>query len=540
LLASFASLASVVSLVVVGRIPLPAAVPDLSAYPWFYLRGGVPLATGEQVIEMIAVGDVMPGRGVAEEAQPLAAVHPWLGAADLAVGNLECVVAGGGAPRPGPYRLRAPLSTPAALRDAGFDVLGLANNHALDYGPAGLEETVSRLEGAGLSPVGAGPDVEAASQPLIREVGGVRLALLAFNAVADPDDRPGEDGWTRAAWDPARAAAAVAAARAEAHAVIVSVHWGYEYELRPDPAQRDAARILLDAGADLVIGHHPHVVQGVQTGSRSLLETYGGRGDGFVAYSLGNFAFDQEQGETRQGLALRAFFDRQGLRAVQALPVWAGPRPRLMTPEEAAPLLARIQPAARRVGFACDGQACHATEVPQTPQTGPFRSGTIDLTGDGTPEQVRLEGEQVAVYEGSSQVWQGRPPWRVVDLALGDPNDDGRAEILLALLQPDGAGVLRSQPFIAGYRRGGYRVLWGGSAVADPIHEVEVGDVDGDGIQELVVLEEQGRDLAVSVWRWHGWGFTLLWRSPPGRYHDLAVVSGGADQPPVLSVAVEP
>jgi hypothetical protein len=519
---------------------LPATAPDLSAYPWLYLRGGVPLASGEEVVEVIAVGDVMLGRGVAQEAQPLAAVRPWLRAADLAVGNLECTIAAGGTSRPGPYRLLAPLSAPAALRGAGFDVLGLANNHALDYDPAGLEETVSSLEEAGLSPVGSGPDVEAASQPLIREVGGVRLAFLALNDVPDPDDRPGDEGWTRAAWDPARAAAAVAHARAEADAVIVSVHWGYEYELRPDPAQRDAARILLEAGADLVVGHHPHVVQGVQTGSRGLMEASGARDDGFVAYSLGNFVFDQEQGETRQGLALRAFFDGQGLRAVQALPVWAGTRPRLMTPEEAAPLLARIQPAARRVGFACDGQTCHPTDVPQTPQAAPFRSGAIDLTGDGTPEQVRLEGEQVAVYEGNSQVWQGRPPWRVVDLALGDPNDDGRAEILLALLQPDGAGALHSQPFLAGYRRGGYRVLWGGSAVADPIHEVEVGDVDGDGIQELVVLEEQGRDLAVSVWRWHGWGFTLVWRSPPGRYRDLALVSYAPDKPPILSVAVEP
>lgn len=225
----------------------------------------------------------------------------------------------------------------ARLRWAGFDVLGQANNHALDLGSAGLAETTSRLRTAGIATVGAGPDAEAAFQPLIREVDGVRLALLAFNAVPDPGAARRETGWVRAEWDPARAASAVDAARDRADAVVVSFHWGYEYETRVDPAQRDAARALLQAGADLVVGHHPHVVQAFEVD-----------GDRCVAYSLGNFVFDQGQGETGRGLALRAFFD---VRAVQALPVRAGPRPRLMAPEEASSLLARVRPSPRRLGF---------------------------------------------------------------------------------------------------------------------------------------------------------------------------------------------
>jgi poly-gamma-glutamate capsule biosynthesis protein CapA/YwtB (metallophosphatase superfamily) len=544
-----------------GQVPLPEqTAPDLSAYPWLYLRDDEPLAAGEKVVQLIAVGDVMLGRGVADKAPPFVAVAPWLRAADgstelaevLTLGNLECVIAEEGVPRPGPYRLRAPPSAVADLRDAGFDVLGLANNHALDFGSEGLAETVSRLQEAGMDTVGVGPDAEAAIQPLIRQVGGVRLALLAFNAVPDPEDVHESDGWTRAGWDRERATAAIAAARAQADgstglartAVIVSVHWGYEYELRADPAQRDAAQAMLDAGADLVIGHHPHVVQGSRVS--------GGR---FVAYSLGNFCFDQQQGKTRQGLALRAFFDQQGLRAVQALPVWAGPRPQLMTPDEATLLLERVQPLhseqaersggeqdelpPRRLGFACDGQTCRPVNVPQTPRTGAFRTGAIDLTGDGLAEQVRLEEQQVIVYRDGLEAWRGLPEWRVVDLALGDPNDDGRSELLLALWKPDAAGVPRSHPFIIGYREGAYRILWGGSAVADPIREVELGDVDGDGVQELIVLEEQGDSCAVTVWRWHGWGFSLMWRSPPGRYRDLALVTSDAGHPPIISVAVE-
>jgi hypothetical protein len=112
----------------------------------------------------------------------------------------------------------------------------------------------------------------------------------------------------------------------------------------------------------------------------------------------------------------------------------------------------------------------------------------------------------------------------VVDLALGDPNDDGRGELLLALWRPDPAGYQRSQPYIAGFRGGAYKVLWGGRPLVYPLREVELGDVDDDGRQELVVREEQSETQTVAVWRWQGWSFGLVWRSPPGRYHTLVLV----------------
>jgi poly-gamma-glutamate synthesis protein (capsule biosynthesis protein) len=364
------------------------------------------------------------------------------------------------------------------------------------------------------------------------------VALLAFNAVADARGSLGGDGWARAEWDWDRARAVVAVAAERADAVIVSMHWGYEYETSVDPAQRDAARALLAAGADVVVGHHPHVVQ--------PFEVYG---DGCVAYSLGNFVFDQGQGETGQGLALRAFFDGRGLRAVQALPVWAGRRPRLMTPDEADTLLARVAPSPRRLRFACDDGSCHRVDTrPQSaPETesGLFWGGRIDLTGDGVPEHVRRVGGQVVVYSDGAQVWRSPAEWRVVDVALGDPNDDGRGELLLALWKagldgletpsPEVEHAPRSHPFIVGYRGGLYRTLWGGSAVDSPIHEVELGDVAGDRAQELIVLEgDDRRGRTVSVWRWHGWGFGLIWRSEPGAYRDLLL---GEDR--TISVVVE-
>jgi poly-gamma-glutamate synthesis protein (capsule biosynthesis protein) len=518
----------------VGR-PALEEPSDLSGYPWLYLRDGEPLAPDEKAVDMVAVGDVMLGRAVAEEPDFFAAVASTLRAADLTVGNLECVIADDWGT---PDALRAPPATVSRLRRAGFDVLGLANNHALDLGASGLAETVSRLQAAEIATVGAGADPGTARQAVIREVDGVHLAFLAFNAV--PDGRESQDeGWTLADWDSGQAAAAVGAARDRADAVIVSVHWGYEYQTRVDPAQRDAAKVLFQAGADLVIGHHPHVVQ--------AFETHNGR---CVAYSLGNFVFDQGWGDTRQGLALRAFFDGQGLRAVQALPVQAGARPRLMAVEAAGSLLERVQPPPPRMGFACEGEACRSVEPSRETSRGReegglFWGGKIDLTGDGVLESVRRVNEQVIIYSDGTEAWRSPPTWRVVDVALGDPNDDGRGEVLLALWKPGLDGletpspeklrVPRSHPFIVGYRGGIYRTLWGGSAVSDPIHEVELGDVNGDGDQELIVLDGDGPDeRTVSVWRWHGWGFSLMWRSDPGAYRELSLSGDG-----IISVGLE-
>lgn len=170
-----------------------------------------------------------------------------------------------------------------------------------------------------------------------------------------------------------------------------------------------------------------------------------------------------------------------------------------------------------------------------------FTSGIIDLTGDGVPETVQRDGTQVHIEQDGVEVWRTPSNWEVVDATLGDPNDDGRGELLLAFWREDDPGMLRSHPFIVGYREGIYRTLWGGSAVREAILEVELGDLDGDGIQELVVLEASGKDnQTVAVWRWHGWGFSRQWRSEPGSYSDLALVSASEGVPAIVRVTCVP
>ena len=507
--------------------PTVTAVPkdDLTTYPWVFLRGEPPSAEDEHLVSLIAVGDVFPGRGVAGEPDPLRYTAGWLPHADLVLGNLEGVLVDSGTPRGAPEGNLQPIilrASPGAadyLAGAGFSVLNLANNHGLDYGTQGLDDTLDALDQAGLGVIGV-RDSAQRGPPLIRAIDGLRVAFLAYTAVPDPHPEqvcsPSSSCTPRpAVWDPITAPREISAARDQADAVVVSIHWGFEYQSRPDPGQEAIAKAMLAAGSDLVVGHHPHVVQPLSV-----------FGDQVVAYSLGNFLFDQSDGKTAQGLAVRAFFDKDGLRAVQAVPLAVGRKPQLLPAQEAQTWLTPLLPPLPRIAFACSEENCVPAAAPPGERGGSFYGGQIDLTGDGLPETIRLAEERIAVYEQGEAVWRSPQAWRVADAALGDANDDGRYEVMLAIWQDDNEGYARSQPYIIGYRGGRYRLLWGGRPVANPLQEVALGDVDGDSRQELVVIEQMAgsQDQAISVWRWAGWTYSLMWRSLPGRYADLQLL----------------
>ena len=502
---------------------------------WFYLRQEMPLSRDESLVEMIAVGDVMPGRGLAGQPNLFQSVTPELHSADLVVGNLEGAMAvdPSTGDKPG-FNLLIPPSAAASLQQAGFDLLGLANNHALDAGTEGLRLSQSTLLKNGINPL-------LPAQPTYQKIKQVNFAFIAWTDIP-PVDR-------------SELFNSIAAARSQADQVILLLHWGREYDRTPNLQQRDLAKELLQAGADVILGSHPHVVQDIQlyyptTTNQSQPSAVSSNQDDspistlplrLVAYSLGNFAFDQGWDDTGQGLALRLIFDSEGLYAAQALPLHTAPRPTWMAPDEAANLLARVLPV-QRIGFRCSSETCQQIEAPQDREHGIFWSGAIDLTGDGNPEIIRRENDRILVYQEGEVVWRSPPQWQVTDLALGDPNHDGRYEILAAFLQTDDSTRTTSHPFVIGYRGGTYRVLWGGSPVEYPLLEVELADLDSDGTQELAVIEtspdEQQRYL--SIWRWHGWGFSLLWRGPTGNYHDLIILPAQDNLPPLLSVSTQP
>jgi hypothetical protein len=145
----------------------------------------------------------------------------------------------------------------------------------------------------------------------------------------------------------------------------------------------------------------------------------------------------------------------------------SGARPALCPQREAAG-----DQAGAAVKFNCSTEGCREIKGTHSGVAGQFVSGEIDLTGDGVPEVVTLKDAEIAIVQDGAEVWRSEPTWTVVDAALGDPNQDGRFEVLLAFWRDDAAGVPRSQPFIVGYREGQYRTLWGGSPVTEPLHEV--------------------------------------------------------------------
>jgi poly-gamma-glutamate capsule biosynthesis protein CapA/YwtB (metallophosphatase superfamily) len=280
------------------------------------------LASPEPAIEVVVVGDIMPGRGVERRilAQggdytcPFADVAPELRWADLTIANLEGVLSADISPPHDSHTMLfvASDSFSQGLLDAGIDAVSLANNHSRNFGTAGLSDTISLLQGVGIQPFGAGLNLEEARRPALFNVRGVTFALLGYDDVSSGYYGAAEDRAGTAPADPAMIAADIAAAREQADVVIPYFHWGTEYTQQASSRQKELAHAAIAAGATVVLGNHPHWVQG--------LERYQGR---LILYSLGNFVFDQNWSQkTSQGVIARLIFrgDRLvnvRLRAVQ-------------------------------------------------------------------------------------------------------------------------------------------------------------------------------------------------------------------------------
>lgn len=288
------------------------------------------LETGDCAgIVLAAVGDVMLTRGVGKVIDEMGVDHPFervkglISRADVAFCNLETSVSARGTAIPGKliwFRSRPEVA--GALARAGFDIVSLANNHILDYDTPSLLDTMDYLDKAGVRYVGAGRNIRDARTPSIIEVpvprGSLRIAFLAYNELsfvywssAYPRMFVATDTVSGTApMVPGQILEDVKKARELADMVVVSLHWGTEYVSWPSQRQRKLARDIIDAGASLVLGHHPHVLQG--------FEVYRG---GLIAYSLGNFVFDQRGLPRNQSLILAVGLGAEGPLWAQLVPV---------------------------------------------------------------------------------------------------------------------------------------------------------------------------------------------------------------------------
>lgn len=304
----------------------PIAGPELPVRVIDYVKPEPP-----PEVTMIAVGDMMLSRAVAKRMRlygydyPFASTSEFLRSADITFGNLETSITPGPEVQSFEMSFRADPESAGALRDAGFDIVSLANNHTPNFGEAGLEDTMQYLDEAGIVHVGAGFDSEA-HQPKFVTANGIRFAFLAYNDrdVVPASYEASEDRLGTAFMRIDRMQAAVQGAKNFADIVVVSMHSGTEYELFPNDSQTAFARAAIDAGAEIVIGHHPHVVQ--------TMEQYRGK---YIFYSLGNFVFDQMWSqETRDGLALKILFTKEGVSEISyvATEIHDYAQPRLLEP----------------------------------------------------------------------------------------------------------------------------------------------------------------------------------------------------------------
>lgn len=322
---------------------------DPARYP---LRAPGPQPTAP-VIDLTAGGDVMLGRRVATAAartgdvsRPLRAIGPRLASADLTVLNLESTLSRAGTPQQGSDSFAAPPGVLAGLRDAGADVLSLANNHTGDFQQRALLDTVRLVRAGGIQPVGAGGNLTEAARPAIVERDGVRFGFLAFNAIGETPRAtasspgafslrmPPRTGPLNAA-DLAAVTRAIQALRPVVDVVVVLPHWGQQYTHNPVPAQHTVAAALTKAGADLVIGGHPHWVQSVEFPAGKV-----------IAHSLGNLVFDMDfSQQTQEGVLLELTYWGKTLKAARLTPYVIGSdfSPRVVTGTRAEQILADIR-----------------------------------------------------------------------------------------------------------------------------------------------------------------------------------------------------
>jgi len=257
-----------------------------------------------RMYHVVAGGDIMLDRGV-----KIRVMNPEIGNgdwtfpwhninevfrdADLAFGNLEGALSDIGSDTGKKYSFRFPVEAREGLTYAGFDLVSLANNHMLDWGYDALCDSVENVNEVGIGVVGAGCNQDESEAPYIAEFGDTRVAFVAFTefyqGAVGTETRPGITNYNL---NHMIETVKDLKENQGVDIVMLSMHWGVEYKKRSNSAQQEMAKKLIDAGLDVLIGHHPHVPQEI--------ERYG---DGWIIYSLGNLVFDQSWSEeTMMGL----------------------------------------------------------------------------------------------------------------------------------------------------------------------------------------------------------------------------------------------
>lgn len=301
-----------------------------------------PLQIHAEEIIVNAVGDIMlAGRWAPVLKKkgydfPFAGVLSELAVGDINLANLESPLAIGGREFINKkFRFRAEPEVADAMRSAGFNLVTLANNHSMDFGGDALAETLEHLAAAGIDAVGAGENLDAARKKALYSIKGRKIAFLGYSLTQPVEFFAGRNRPGTAPGYENMVEADVISARSEADYVVVSFHWGKEATGAVQAYQRNAAHKAIDAGADAIIGHHPHVLQGV--------ELYN---NGIIFYSLGNFTFASKSRTSDVSAIIRLRLDDE-LRTAEILPLdvlhkRVGFQPKVLTGDEGEAVIDKL------------------------------------------------------------------------------------------------------------------------------------------------------------------------------------------------------
>lgn len=269
-------------------------------------------------VTLLFVGDIMLSRYIGTLSArkndwvfPFREIADTVRSADIAVGNLEGPISSRGERIGSEYSFRAHPRAIEGLRFAGFDVLSIANNHIWDYGIEAFFDTLNILRESGIQYAGGGMDYNDAHTARIIDIRGTKIAFLAYTNLISRALTEEESAPAIAFAEKEEIIQDIKEARKKADVVVALFHWGDEYAPRHNAFEEELAHAAIDRGAKIVIGHHPHVVQDTEEYNK-----------GFIAYSLGNFVFDQNfSEETKRGLMLRVAVRGDDIESIEKLPV---------------------------------------------------------------------------------------------------------------------------------------------------------------------------------------------------------------------------
>ena len=274
---------------------------------------------GGKLVKGTVVGDMMLGRSITNKGSKNNYKNMFSGVSDLwkdsdyVAGNLECVLLDNASDyekNDKEIHINAETKTANVLKENGFTLVSLANNHLADFKAKGVVNTLDTLDKVGLKHVGAGRSLTEAAEYDIQEINGVKIATIAVSDIIPKDFAARDSKAGILTTKTLKYYQAVKDASEKADLVIANIHWGVEYGMTETEAQQQLARNLINWGVDVVIGSHPHVLQPV--------EKYG---DGIIFYSMGNFVFDQGWSRTKDSMVLNYYVDEDGNCSFEITPI---------------------------------------------------------------------------------------------------------------------------------------------------------------------------------------------------------------------------